>query len=154
MKIALCRVDERLIHGQVMTSWIGNTGVQRIAIIDDELYNDDFMKQVLVLAAPTNIKIKVLNVDKFKELMDKNIDDKKAIVLFKHPKYVLEALKKGIEIKEVIIGNMGPNSEREKLTKNVYLSPKERELLNEIDELNCKVYLQMLPSDEKRSFKE
>lgn len=154
MKIALCRVDERLIHGQVMTSWIGYAGVDRIAIVDDELYNDDFMKQVLTLAAPPNIKIKVLNVDKFKELMDKKVDDKKAIVLFKHPKYVLGALKNGIEINEVIIGNMGPNSEREKKTKNVYLSSKEVEILEQIDESNCKVYLQMLPNDDKKPFKE
>jgi len=153
MKIVLNRVDERLIHGQVMTSWLGSTGVQRIAIVDDELYSDEFMKQVLVLAAPSNIKIKVLNIDKFKELMDKHVDDKEAIVLFKQPKYVLEALKKGIKLNEVIVGNMGPSAEREKVTKNVYLSPKEREVLNEIDELSCKVYLQMLPHDEKKPFK-
>ena len=152
MKIALCRVDERLIHGQVMTSWIGNTGAQRIVIIDDDLYNDDFMKQVLILAAPPNIKIQVLNVNKFIELISKNENDKKTIILFKHPKYVLETLKKGLELNEIIIGNMGPNSEREKVTKNVYVSSKERDLLKNIEQLKCKVFLQMLPSDEKVLF--
>lgn len=152
MKIALCRVDERLIHGQVMTSWIGNTAAQMVVIVDDELYNDEFMKQVLMLAAPQNVKIKVFNVEKFKEFMDKNEDDKKGIVLFKHPKYVLEVLKKDQQFDEVIIGNMGPNMEREKLTKNVYLSIKEKEILTEISNLNCRVYLQMLPTDEKKLF--
>ncbi|WP_055669835.1 PTS sugar transporter subunit IIB [Desnuesiella massiliensis] len=152
MKIALCRVDERLIHGQVMTSWIGNTGAQRIVIIDDDLYNDDFMKQVLILAAPPNIKIQVLNVNKFIELIGKNENDKKTIILFKHPKYVLEILKKGLELNEIIIGNMGPNSEREKVTKNVYISSKERDLLRDIEQLKCMVFLQMLPSDEKVLF--
>lgn len=154
MKAVLYRIDERLIHGQVMTSWLGNTSAQRIAIVDDDLYSDDFMKQVLILAAPANIKIRVLNVDKFKELVDKGVDDKKVIVLFKHPKYVLETLKTGIKINEIIVGNMGPNAEREKLTNNVYLSSKEKDMLNEIEGLNCKVYLQMLPFDEKKPFKQ
>lgn len=153
MKIVLCRVDERLIHGQVMTSWIGNTAAQIVVIVDDDLYNDDFMKQVLMLAAPQNVKIKVLNVEKFIEFIEKNEDDKKGIVLFKHPMYVLEVLKKVHFFDEVVIGNMGPNMEREKLTKNVYLSSRERKTLEEISSLDCRVYLQMLPSDEKKPFK-
>lgn len=152
MKAVLYRVDERLIHGQVMTSWIGNTAAQIVVIVDDDLYNDEFMKQVLILAAPQNVKIKVFSIEKFKEFIDRNEDGRKGIVLFKHPRYVLRLLKEGVHFNEVIIGNMGPNIEREKVTKNVYLSSKEREMLKEIFDLNCKVYLQMLPSDEKRLF--
>lgn len=42
MSIVLARIDDRLIHGQVMTSWLNYTGANRIIIIDDETANDTF----------------------------------------------------------------------------------------------------------------
>ena len=47
MNIVLCRVDERLIHGQVMTAWVKKAWIKKIILVDDELASDDFMKEVL-----------------------------------------------------------------------------------------------------------
>ena len=35
-KIGLARIDDRLIHGQVMSSWLGYVGSKEIIIVDDE----------------------------------------------------------------------------------------------------------------------
>lgn len=35
--IALARIDDRLIHGQVVTAWIKQYPINKILIIDDEL---------------------------------------------------------------------------------------------------------------------
>ena len=45
--IVLVRIDDRLIHGQVMTSWLNYASANKIMIIDDEVANDAFMKSVL-----------------------------------------------------------------------------------------------------------
>jgi PTS system mannose-specific IIB component/fructoselysine and glucoselysine-specific PTS system IIB component len=37
MPILLCRVDDRLIHGQVVVGWGAQLGLDLIAVIDDEL---------------------------------------------------------------------------------------------------------------------
>ena len=61
--IRLIRVDDRLIHGQVVTSWITQTGSKKIMIIDDELYENEFLKDVFAAAAPRGIPVEVMNVD-------------------------------------------------------------------------------------------
>ncbi|MBE6083621.1 MAG: PTS sugar transporter subunit IIB, partial [Tissierellaceae bacterium] len=53
--IVLTRIDDRLIHGQVMTAWVKQTKATRIIIIDDVVAKDDFMKKVLTMAAPPGI---------------------------------------------------------------------------------------------------
>ena len=35
MAVVLARIDDRLIHGQVMTSWVNFTGANKIIVIDD-----------------------------------------------------------------------------------------------------------------------
>ena len=42
-KIALIRVDDRLMHGQVVVSWIPYLKVDEVLIIDDEYATDEFM---------------------------------------------------------------------------------------------------------------
>ena len=47
-KVTLARIDERLIHGQVMTNMSQNSDANSIFIVDDEIAKDEFMKQVFV----------------------------------------------------------------------------------------------------------
>ena len=44
--IVLCRIDSRLIHGQVVTKWVGQSQANRIAVVSDELDADPFMKNI------------------------------------------------------------------------------------------------------------
>jgi len=50
--IALTRIDDRLIHGQVMTSWVKYTKANKIVIVDDGVANDPFMGDILKMAVP------------------------------------------------------------------------------------------------------
>lgn len=55
--IVLCRIDSRLIHGQVVTKWVGQSQANRIAVVSDELDADPFMKNIYLMAAPPSIKV-------------------------------------------------------------------------------------------------
>ena len=49
--ILLARVDDRLIHGQVMTAWLKRYPAKQVIIVDDGVAKDDFMASVLQMAA-------------------------------------------------------------------------------------------------------
>jgi mannose/fructose/N-acetylgalactosamine-specific phosphotransferase system component IIB len=42
--IVLARIDDRLIHGQVVTAWCKTTGANAIVIADDEVARDEFLR--------------------------------------------------------------------------------------------------------------
>ena len=45
--IVLCRIDDRLIHGQVVTAWVKQTEGNRIVIIDEALVKDVFLQKII-----------------------------------------------------------------------------------------------------------
>jgi len=45
-EIVLCRIDSRLIHGQVMTKWVNQSQANKIVVVSDELANDEFMLEI------------------------------------------------------------------------------------------------------------
>ena len=154
MNIVLSRIDERLIHGQVMTAWLALTKAKRIIVVDDEVYNDDFLIQVLELAAPSNVEIVIYSAEKMAEKYSSNSDNILTIILFKNPLYVLKLLEYDVKLDKVDIGNMGAKPNRNKICKSVYASKSEIELFKKILEKGCKLHIHMLPNDSVKELKD
>ena len=64
MNIVLARIDDRLIHGQVVTVWSKVTNCQRIIVCDDDVANDTIRATLLKQVAPAGIKSHVVTLDK------------------------------------------------------------------------------------------
>ena len=59
--LVLTRIDDRLIHGQVMTAWSRITNAEQVLVIDDGVAKDDFMINVLENAIPDTMAIGVFS---------------------------------------------------------------------------------------------
>ena len=99
MEIAFCRIDDRLIHGQVATVWTKMTGCNRIMCVNDDVAQDEMRKKLLIQVAPPGIKAYVVPVDK-----DPKYDSFKTLFLFTNPADVVRAVKGGIPFKSVNLG--------------------------------------------------
>jgi len=62
MALRLVRVDDRLIHGQVVAIWLKALGARRIVILDDRTAADDFLREVITYAAPREVPVEILDV--------------------------------------------------------------------------------------------
>ncbi len=62
MTISLVRVDDRLIHGQVVMSWIRYIDCNAIKIIDDQVASDEFMCSLLCSVAPSGTKVEIVDI--------------------------------------------------------------------------------------------
>lgn len=71
--IKLVRIDDRLLHGQVVSTWIKDYEIEQAIIVNDELMEDEIAKSVVAIAAPKGVKVLMFGIDKFKEITSKNI---------------------------------------------------------------------------------
>lgn len=55
--IVFARVDDRLIHGEVVTAWTPTYSINHIVIIDDIVASDPFQKRILKALAPTKVRV-------------------------------------------------------------------------------------------------
>lgn len=148
--VSLLRIDDRLIHGQVMTGWVKHINATKIIIIDDELVHDDFMISVLEMAVPNHMTLNIFNVaqaiDVLSNIKDDGEDDK-VIILVKSPIPVLALLQGGVNFEELIVGGMGVNEKRSRLYRNLAASDVERAAFREINQLGVPINIKVLPSD-------
>ena len=153
MKIVMCRVDERLVHGQVIASWSKILSIRQILVIDDQLAKDSFMGTVLAMAAPSGVKVELVSVDEAVRRIQKDgaQDGVNTMLLFKGPQCALALVENGVEIRELNIGNMGAGPSRKAISRNVYASASEVEIFKKLLDMGIDVYLQMVQQESRVS---
>jgi mannose/fructose/N-acetylgalactosamine-specific phosphotransferase system component IIB len=152
LAIALIRIDDRLIHGQITTKWIAHANANRIMIASDRIVQDKIRKSVVELTAPKSIKTEVVTLAEAIEKLTGPLagENCKVFVICVSPDEVLALKQGGVAFNQVVIGNMGAMGSIEpatRVTKSVLLTGKDRKDFNELLELGVKCEIRVIPSD-------
>jgi PTS system mannose-specific IIB component len=149
MDIAHARIDDRLIHGQVVTAWLQFVGrCNEILICDDKARKDPFLQSVLKMTAPPNIGLRVLSVDEtIVDFQDKASDSRRVFLLTRGPAPMLKLIESGVPLRHLNLGGMGAGPGRTILHQNISVSEEELNTLRQIQAKGVTIELKMVPSD-------
>ncbi|PHM69444.1 PTS system N-acetylgalactosamine-specific transporter subunit IIB [Xenorhabdus kozodoii] len=107
MKIALARIDDRLIHGQVATRWTKETNVRRIIVVSDDVAQDTVRSTLLKQVAPPGVNAHVIDVAKCVRVYNNpKYAGERVMLLFTNPTDVLRIVEGGVAIESINIGGM------------------------------------------------
>lgn len=148
MALKLVRVDDRLIHGQVVAIWLKALGARRIVIVDDRTARDDFLREILELAAPPGVPVEVHEVESGIERVRALVSDPEPVfVLMRSPVTAVRLREAGIEFPLLNVGGMGAGPGRKPLYRNISASPEEIAAMRRMEELGTKVELRIVEND-------
>ena len=142
--VVLARIDDRLIHGQVIAKWAKKLFFKNIFVVDDAVSKDAFACRLMLAIAPKDLNVKILNVADATELL-KADDETATCVITKNPMTFETLIENGVVLKEVQLGGMGSNSNRTSLVRNAAASQEERECMKRMCEKGIRVYYQDIP---------
>jgi PTS system mannose-specific IIB component len=144
--LVLTRIDDRLIHGQVMTAWIKNKKATQVVIVDDGTANDEYMIEVLEMAIPEDIAIGIFTKEEGVQFFSHSLKEP-TILLVKEPGVLDYLTDHGIEISEIDVGGMGAKEERKVLYRNISTSVEENEKFKALTNKGINVFIQVMPRD-------
>jgi D-glucosaminate PTS system EIIB component len=146
--LALVRVDDRLIHGQVVAVWLRALRAARILIVDDATAADEFLRTVLTLAAPAGVPVEVHGVDaaagRVRELA---AAPDRTMILVRTPASALRLREAGVSFDVLNVGGMGAAPGRHLLHRSISASPDELAAMRRLEELGTRVELRVLADD-------
>lgn len=144
--VVLARVDDRLIHGEVVSVWTPNLSANCILVADDAVAQDKFNVRVLKSLAPDGVKVFVTTVEgAIKGLLKDPVPGERVLVLTKSPIAYARMVAAGVPIKEVNLGGMGIRGERKPFIKNVAADSDEVVAIEQMRAAGVHVYYQLVP---------
>ena len=154
--IVQLRLDERLIHGQVVTSWSRALNITTILVANDDIVKDPVKSKVLLMAAPAGKKVHVKSVDEtIRLLKDERADKMSILLLVDNPTDALRLVSQ-LPIQDINIANYQKKKSDDKITIHTYCKADKEDLMifHELVKTGRHVYAQMLPSMEQEDFNE
>lgn len=149
------RVDDRLIHGQVMTAWSKYYKLKQVIIVDDAVAKDPVQKQIISVVAPSDIKVHIKPVVEAPEVIKEAEQEKiPTLVLVKEPESLLGLIEQNVNMSEVILGGMQFKPERKKITKTLAVTADEANVFHRLSQKGVALVSQVIPTDRPQNFEE
>ena len=125
MDIQLFRIDDRLIHGQVVLGWATALNSDSIILCDDSVSKNDWEKELYLSCVPEYLKTRILSVDETHEVLNDNQNLSNTIILANGPEIVEKLVDKGLTLNKVNIGGIHFRDGRKSFLPYLYLDEEE-----------------------------
>ncbi|CUX97402.1 PTS mannose transporter subunit IIAB [Candidatus Hoaglandella endobia] len=148
LTIGLARIDDRLIHGQVVTRWIKETNIKRIIVVSDEVAKDTIRKTLLTQVAPPGVTAHVVDVAKAIRVYDNpQYANDRVMLLFTNPTDVVRLVEGGVRITSVNIGGMAYYKGKTQVNNAVSVDDKDIEAFKKLNDLGIELEVRKVSSD-------
>lgn len=143
--IVLCRIDNRLVHGQVATQWCGVVGANLILVANDEVSTNELRQGLMDMAAPSYCTTRYWSIQKTIDTIHRASDAQKIALICENPHDVLKLVEGGVPITRLNIGNMHMAEGKRQVATSVAVDDADVEAFRKIQEHGVELYIQRVP---------
>ena len=153
MNINVFRIDDRLIHGQIVTKWIKDAAAKMIMVVDDKAAGDKTQQMILKFAVPSGIKLEILSKEDAVKRVNEDQSNTNVLMLARNPKEANALVEMGLKIDRIIIGNISNSKSevgRTKLLDYIYVEPGDVEAIRSLDSKGIKLEVKAIPEEKAK----
>ena len=148
MTVKLARIDDRLIHGQVILGWVPALKPDRIIVANDRVAGSDWERKFYSSCVPPEVNVSFAGIAETARQIGGNLfHDESLIVLVESARDALALLSAGITIKDVNVGGLHYREGSVELLPFVFLVHEERAALRELVKRGVTLSAQDVPSN-------
>ena len=144
MPIIFARVDDRLIHGQVVQAWLPELNVDEVVIPCAHHTERTLNQALLRLSLPYEYALTIL--DSHAAVKYARNSKKRIFLLMSTLQEMADLIEDGLQIKSINIGGMHFKENAQKLAENVFLDEQDKRLLRIINGLGIRIETRSVPS--------
>ena len=153
MSLVLVRVDCRLIHGQVVETWVPHTGANCLLVANDDLVGNPFLKSVMEMAVPPDIHVVFCRVDEVGRVLSEiDCRREKAILLCATSADALAIFRCGVRFSTLNIGNLHYGAGKVEIAPSVFFSREDFEAVHCFSHHGVAVTIRATPFEAGTSF--
>jgi PTS system mannose-specific IIB component len=150
MSVILVRIDDRLVHGQIVQGWLKNVAVDKISVASDFTAQDDMQKLLMRLAVPNTIELEIKTVEAVaKDIVNGAYEKAKTMIIAAKPSEVLFMVEQGAVFKSVNVGGMRYGKDKRQILPNVFVDDADIAALRALGEKNIELEGRILPLDDR-----
>ncbi len=147
MPVDLYRIDDRLVHGQVVVGWGQPLNIQLIILVDDDVAHSDWEQDLYRMGVPPEMEIRFADVPSAVRDHPTYVSDPRHSIVLTGNIATMHSLVAGVEtVRAINVGGLHHRPGRTQKMRYVFLTPEEERELREIIASGVKVTAQDVPA--------
>lgn len=147
MQPIILRIDDRLIHGQVLVGWGTYYSIKHLVVGNDRIAQNEWERNLLLMAAPSEMDSRVLTLEESVSYIHEHLNAPDvSMVLIESPADLQKMADKGLMLKQVNVGGIHFSENRSKYLNYLFLSSEEVELFERLMEQGFAFECQDVPT--------
>ncbi len=149
MGVDLLRIDDRLVHGQVVEGWLRALHITHVVVANDDVYADDTQMALYSLAVPLGVELNCYSITAAATAWTGGEWDRDhVLVLVSSPEDACRLMDAGAPIRTLNVGGLHFREGRVQVLKAVSLDAHDIRALQNLSDLGVTLEARPLPLDE------
>lgn len=152
MSVVFTRIDDRLIHGQVVEGWIPFLDINEVVVISDESAKNDMTRTLMRMSLPDEVGLEIFGAEDGAQYLasakDKN-GGSRTLVLAPGPAEVVALVNRGFQPVSVNVGGMHYSIGKTQIGRAIFLDGRDIESLKALAASGIKLEGRGVPTDEE-----
>ncbi len=146
----ILRIDDRLIHGQVIVGWGSRYPIHTYVVVDDEIAEQEWERNLIIMAVPPDKKVEILTVQEGVRYITEHQQDRPMTMVLISSPFQLEAMANaGLPPMPINVGGLHFKEGRKQYLNYLYLTEEEKEAFLRLMEKGFQFYCQDIPNNPK-----
>jgi PTS system mannose-specific IIB component len=130
MSLVLARIDCRLVHGQVVETWLPHVKANALIVANDDIAANPMLRAVMELAVPAGIRVHFCRLDQVAEVLaEGDRAGERSILLVSNASDAVKIRKDGAGFTLLNIGNLHFAEGKVQISPSVFFAPEDFEAL-------------------------
>lgn len=146
MPLVLARVDNRLLHGQILSAWMPALDARAVVVADDATAGSPLARRAMALAVPPDVGLEIASLDGAPNALAR-VATRPTVLLMPEVASAVALVDAGLSLEQLNLGNVHYRPDRRLVTQSVYLSPDEVDALAWLEQRGIRIELRTLPGE-------
>ena len=142
--IAFLRIDDRLIHGQVIVGWLPEIKPENLVVVNDSVAEDAMRQDLMSLSVPPEVELEFYSTA---DITDEDVNES-SFILVSSPKDAWECLQKGIKPQRFNVGGMHSKDGKEEIFEALHVDGEDRKYFDLIIKSGVEPIFQPTPQNQ------
>ncbi len=145
--IILVRVDDRLLHGQIVCAWVPFVRADALIVASDEAAGDSIVREIMASCGHDGLNVSVESIDEVARHVSSGADgDSRAILVVGELRDAMRIYEAGMKFKTLNIGNIHHGENGRMLAPSVIINGEDESIIERFEDMGVKIDIRDVPT--------
>jgi len=147
MAVILARIDDRLVHGQVVEGWMPLLDVNEVLVVSAAIAGDEMRKTLMRLSLPEDTGFEAMDSARAAQYLAGEGKSNRTLLLTAGPKEMLELLQNGLALESINVGGMHYVAGKTQIGRAIFVDDSDISYFRAISGKGVKIEGRGVPTD-------